>query len=135
MNLEELDANINQHDKSVEVNNADMLAAIVIIQGELRKIEKLIADNQKISQKSLNDIKDNLVNNDKNISAIPVLTANIITEKLNNVVTDINNGNVNIATLTKALNESNAAFEIYLKCWIISMVIAFVLILLLVFWR
>lgn len=135
MNLEELDANINQHDKSVEVNNADMLAALVIIQGELRKIEKLIADNQKISQKSLNDIKDNLVNNDKNISAIPVLTANIITEKLNNVVTDINNGNVNIATLTKALNESNAAFEIYLKCWIISMVIAFVLILLLVFWR
>lgn len=135
MNLDELDANINQHDKSVEVNNADMLAALVIIQGELHKIEKLIADNQKISQKSLNDIKDNLVNNDKNISAIPVLTANIITEKLNNVVTDINNGNVNIATLTKALNESNAAFEIYLKCWIISMVIAFVLILLLVFWR
>lgn len=135
MNLDELDANINQHDKSVEVNNADMLAALVIIQGELHKIEKLIADNQKISQKSLNDIKDNLVNNDKNISAIPVLTANIITEKLNNVVTDINNGNVNIATLTKALNESNAAFEIYLKCWIISMVIAFVLILLLVFWK
>lgn len=135
MNLDELDANINQHDKSVEVNNADMLAALVIIQGELHKIEKLIADNQKISQKSLNDIKDNLVNNDKNISAIPVLTANIITEKLNNVVTDINNGNVNIATLTKALNESNTAFEIYLKCWIISMVIAFVLILLLVFWR
>lgn len=135
MNLDELDANINQHDKSVEVNNADMLAALVIIQGELHKIEKLIADNQKISQKSLNDIKDNLVNNDKNISAIPVLTANIITEKLNNLVTDINNGNVNIATLTKALNESNAAFEIYLKCWIISMVIAFVLILLLVFWR
>lgn len=135
MNLDELDANINQHDKSVEVNNADMLAALVIIQGELHKIEKLIADNQKISQKSLNDIKDNLINNDKNISAIPVLTANIITEKLNNVVTDINNGNVNIATLTKALNESNAAFEIYLKCWIISMVIAFVLILLLVFWR
>lgn len=135
MDLNELDETVNQNEKHNEVSNADMLASIVIIQGELRKIEKLIADNQKISQKSLNDIKDNLVNNDKNISAIPVLTANIITEKLNNVVTDINNGNVNIATLTKALNESNAAFEIYLKCWIISMVIAFVLILLLVFWR
>lgn len=135
MNLEELDANINQPEKTVEVSNADVLASLVLIQSQIRKIEKLIADNQKISQKSLNDIKDNLVNNDKNISAIPVLTANIITEKLNNVVTDINNGNVNIATLTKALNESNAAFEIYLKCWIISMVIAFVLILLLVFWR
>ncbi len=135
MDLNELDEAVNQNEKHNEVSNADMLASIVIIQGELRKIEKLIADNQKISQKSLNDIKDNLVNNDKNISAIPVLTANIITEKLNNVVTDINNGNVNIATLTKALNESNAAFEIYLKCWIISMVIAFVLILLLVFWR
>lgn len=135
MDLNELDEAVNQNEKHNEVSNADMLASIVIIQGELHKIEKLIADNQKISQKSLNDIKDNLVNNDKNISAIPVLTANIITEKLNNVVTDINNGNVNIATLTKALNESNAAFEIYLKCWIISMVIAFVLILLLVFWR
>lgn len=135
MDLNELDEAVNQNKKHNDVSNADMLASIVIIQGELRKIEKLIADNQKISQKSLNDIKDNLVNNDKNISAIPVLTANIITEKLNNVVTDINNGNVNIATLTKALNESNAAFEIYLKCWIISMVIAFVLILLLVFWR
>lgn len=135
MDLNELDEAVNQNEKHNEVSNADMLASLIIIQSELQKIEKLIIENQKITQKSITEIKVILENHDKNISAIPVLTSNITTEKINNIASDINNGNVNIATLTKALNESNAAFEIYLKCWIISMVIAFVLILLLVFWR
>lgn len=135
MDLNELDEAVNQNEKHNEVSNADMLASLIIIQSELQKIEKLIIENQKITQKSITEIKLILENHDKNISAIPVLTSNITTEKINNIASDINNGNVNIATLTKALNESNAAFEIYLKCWIISMVIAFVLILLLVFWR
>lgn len=133
MNLDELSNEVNQTEK--EVTNTDMLASLVIIQGELRKIEKLIAENQKTNQKSIAEIKITLENHNKNISAIPVLTSNITTERINNIASDINNGNVNIAASTKALNESNAAFAIYLRCWIISMVIAFVLILLLVFWR
>lgn len=135
MNLEELDANINQPEKTVEVSNADMLASLIIIQSELQKIEKLIIENQKITQKSITEIKVILENQNKNISAIPVLTSNITNEKINNIIADMNNGNANIIASTKALNESNAAFAIYLRCWIISMVIAFVLILLLVFWR
>lgn len=135
MNLEELDANINQHDKSVEVNNADMLAALVIIQGELRKIEKLITENQKINQKSIADIKATLENHDKNISAIPVLTSNITTEKINNIASDINNGNVNVAASAKALNESNAAFRTYMYAWFASLALFFIVILFLIFGR
>lgn len=135
MNLDELGAQINQNEKEKEVTNADMLASLVIIQGELQKIEKIITENQKITQKSITEIKVTLENQNKNISAIPVLTSNITSEKINNIVADMNNGNANIIASTKALNDSNAAFAIFLKFWLVSMVIAFLLVLVLVFWR
>lgn len=135
MNLDELSNEVNQNAKQKEVTNADMLASLVIIQSELRKIEKLIADNQKTNQKSIAEIKVTLENHDKNISAIPVLTSNITTERINNIASDINNGNVNIAASTKALNESNAAFRTYMMAWIASMVIAMFIILCLIWWR
>lgn len=135
MNLDELSNEVNQTEKEKEVTNTDMLASLVIIQGELRKIEKIITENQKINQKSIADIKATLENHDKNISAIPVLTSNITTEKINNIASDINNGNVNIAASTKALEESNAAFRTYMMAWIASMVIAMFIILCLILWR
>ncbi len=135
MDLNELDEAVNQNEKHNEVSNADMLASIVIIQGELQKIEKIITENQKINQKSIADIKATLENHDKNISAIPVLTSNITTERINNIASDINNGNVNIAASTKALSESNAAFRTYMMAWIASMVIAMFIILCLILWR
>lgn len=134
MNLEELDANIKPK-KTVEVSNADVLASLILIQSQITKIEKLVSENQTINQKSIADIKATLATNDKNISAIPVLAANIITEKVNHIAAEINNSNVNIMSSTKALNESNAAFGLLLKCWIASMVVAFLLVLILVFWR
>lgn len=135
MDLNELDEAVNQNEKHNEVSNADMLASIVIIQGELQKIEKIITENQKINQKSIADIKATLENHDKNISAIPVLTSNITTEKINNIASDINNGNVNVAASAKALNESNAAFRTYMYAWFASLALFFIVILFLIFGR
>ncbi len=132
MNLEELDANINQPEKTVEVSNADMLASLIIIQSELQKIEKLISDNHKISQKSIVDINDTLLKQDKNISAIPVLTANIISAKVNDVAADINNSTNNITVAAKALNESNATFKTLIYGWCTSMLLALCIIIYLV---
>lgn len=129
MNLEELDANINQPEKTVEVSNADVLASLVLIQSQIRKIEKLVAENQTINQKSIADIKATLATNDKNISAIPVLTANIISEKVNNVAADINSSTNNIASAAKVLNESNSAFRSLIYAWIATIVVAFAIIL------
>lgn len=135
MNLDELSIEVNQNEKQKDVSNEDMLASLVLIQSQIQKIEKLISDNHKISQKSIVDINDTLLKQDKNISAIPVLTSNIITDKVNNVAAEINSSTDNIATAAKALNESNTAFKTFLQAWVGSMVIAFMLILLLVFWR
>lgn len=129
MNLEELDANINQPEKTVEVSNADVLASLVLIQSQIRKIEKLVAENQTINQKSIVDIKATLATNDKNISAIPVLAANIISEKVNNVAADINSSTNNIASAAKALDESNSAFRSLIYAWIATIVVAFAIIL------
>ena len=135
MNLDELSNEVKQNAKQKEVTNADMLASLVLIQSELRKIEKLITENQKTNQKSIAEIKVTLENHNKNISAIPVLTSNITTERINNIASDNNNGNVNITASTKALNESNAAFRTYMMAWIASMVIAMFIILCLIWWR
>ena len=135
MNLDELSIEVNQNEKQKDVSNEDMLASLVLIQSQIQKIEKLISDNHKINQKSIVDINDTLLKQDKNISAIPVLTSNIITDKVNNVAAEINSSTDNIATAAKALNESNTAFKTFLQAWVGSMVIAFMLILLLVFWR
>lgn len=135
MNLDELSNEVNQTEKEKEVTNTDMLASLVIIQGELRKIEKIITENQKINQKSIAEIKVTLENHNKNISAIPVLTSNITTERINNIASDINNGNVNITASTKALNESNAAFRTYMYAWFASLALFFIVILFLIFGR
>lgn len=136
MNLEELDANINQPEKTVEVSNADVLASLVLIQSQIRKIEKLVAENQTINQKYIADIKATLATNDKNISAIPVLAANIISEKVNNVAAEINSSTDNIATAAKALNESNTAFKTFLQAWVGSMVICLIVVIgLIIWWR
>ncbi len=129
MDLNELDEAVNQNEKHNEVSNADMLASIVIIQGELQKIEKIITENQKINQKSIADIKATLENHDKNISAIPVLTANIISDKINNAASRIDVSTNNIAVAAKALNESNSAFRVLIYAWVASMLIAFIIIL------
>ena len=135
MNLYELSNEVNHTEKQKEVTNADMLASLVLIQSHLQKIEKIINENQKNDKKAFEIINKTLEHYDKNISAIPVLTSNITCEKINNIVADMNNGNANIIASTKALKESNAAFVIFLKCWIVSMVVAFVLVLFLVCWR
>ena len=106
-----------------------MLASLVIIQGELRKIEKIITENQKTNQKSIAEIKITLNNHDKNISAIPVLTSNMITDKVNNVAADINSSTNNIASAAKALDESNSAFRSLIYAWIATIVVAFAIIL------
>lgn len=129
MNLDELSNEVNQNAKQKEVTNADMLASLIIIQGELRKIDKLIAENQKTNQKSIAEIKITLNNHDKNISAIPVLTSNMITDKVNNVATDINSSTNNIASAAKALDESNSAFRSLIYAWIATIVVAFAIIL------
>ena len=129
MNLDELSNEVNQNAKQKEVTNADMLASLIIIQGELRKIDKLIAENQKTNQKSIAEIKITLNNHDKNISAIPVLTSNMITDKVNNVAADINSSTNNIASAAKALDESNSAFRLLIYAWIATIVVAFAIIL------
>lgn len=135
MNLDELGAQINQNEKQKEVTNADMLASLVLIQSHLQKIEKIINENQKIHQKSIDNIINILQKHDKNISAIPVLTANIITDKVNDVATNVNNGTDNIATATKALNESNSAFRFFLHVWLASLALFLLITLFLIYWR
>ena len=135
MNLEELSAEVNQGDKSNEVSNADMLASLVIIQGQLQKIEKFINENQNISQKNYAEIKDILAAQDKNISAIPVLTANIISEKTNKIATQISNANDTFAKSITALNQSNVAFKTFLQVWIGTLALCLVLIIFVVLWR
>lgn len=136
MDLNELDEAVNQNEKHNEVSNADVLASLVLIQSQIRKIEKLVAENQTINQKSIADIKATLATNDKNISAIPVLTANIISEKVNNVAAEINSSTDNIATAAKALNESNTAFKTFLQAWVGSMVICLIVVIgLIIWWR
>lgn len=135
MNLNELDAEINQPEKQKEVSNADMLASLVIIQGQLQKIEKFINENQNISQKNYAEIKDILAAQDKNISAIPVLTANIISEKTNKIATQISNVNDTFAKSIIALNQSNGAFKTLLQAWLGTMALFAALTIFLIFWR
>ena len=129
MNLDELSTEINNKEKSNEVSNADMLAALVLIQSKMSDIEKSIADNAKIQQKNSQNLINNLAEQDKNISAIPVLTANIISDKINNAASRIDVSTNNIAVAAKALNESNSAFRVLIYAWVASMLIAFIIIL------
>ena len=132
MNLHDLSNDINQTEKEKEVTNADMQATLVIIQGELRKIEKIITENQKNDKKAFEVINKTLEHYDKNISAIPVLTANIISAKVNDVAADINNSTDNITVAAKALNESNATFKTLIYGWCTSMLLALCIIIYLV---
>lgn len=132
MDLNELDEAVNQNKKHNDVSNADVLAALVLIQGQLRTIEKIIIENDKTDQKSIVDIKATLATHDKNISAIPVLTANIISAKVNDVAADINNSTNNITVAAKALNESNATFKTLIYGWCTSMLLALCIIIYLV---
>ena len=132
MNLDELGAQINQNEKQKEVSNTDMLAALIIIQSKLSDIEKSIADNTKIQQKNSQNIINNMETQNKNISAIPVLTANIISAKVNDVAAEINNSTDNITVAAKALNESNATFKTLIYGWCTSMLLALCIIIYLV---
>ena len=132
MDLNELDEVVNQNKKHNDVSNADVLAALVLIQGQLRTIEKIIIENDKTDQKSIVDIKATLATHDKNISAIPVLTANIISAKVNDVAAEINNSTDNITVAAKALNESNATFKTLIYGWCTSMLLALCIIIYLV---
>lgn len=132
MDLNELDEAVNQNKKHNDVSNADVLAALVLIQGQLRTIEKIIIENDKTDQKSIVDIKATLATHDKNISAIPVLTANIISAKVNDVAAEINNSTDNITVAAKALNESNATFKTLIYGWCTSMLLALCIIIYLV---
>ena len=132
MDLNELDEVVNQNKKHNDVSNADVLAALVLIQGQLRTIEKIIIENDKTDQKSIVDIKATLATHDENISAIPVLTANIISAKVNDVAAEINNSTDNITVAAKALNESNATFKTLIYGWCTSMLLALCIIIYLV---
>lgn len=132
MNLNELSTEINNKEKSNEVSNADMLAALIIIQSKLSDIEKSIADNTKIQQKNSQNIINTMETQNKNISAIPVLTANIISAKVNDVAAEINNSTDNITVAAKALNESNATFKTLIYGWCTSMLLALCIIIYLV---
>jgi hypothetical protein len=132
MNLDELGAQINQNEKQKEVSNTDMLAALIIIQSKLSDIEKSIADNTKIQQKNSQNIINTMETQNKNISAIPVLTANIISAKVNDVAAEINNSTDNITVAAKALNESNATFKTLIYGWCTSMLLALCIIIYLV---
>lgn len=129
MDLNQLCNDINQNDKAKEVSNADMLAALILIQSRISKIENNIAENHKIQLKKYEEISNILATQDKNISAIPVLTANIISQKVNNVAAEINSSTNNIASATKALNESNLSFRSLIYAWIATIVVAFAIIL------
>lgn len=132
MDLNQLSNDINQNDKAKEVSNADMLAALIIIQSKLSDIEKSIADNTKIQQKNSQNIINTMETQNKNISAIPVLTANIISAKVNDVAAEINNSTDNITVAAKALNESNATFKTLIYGWCTSMLLALCIIIYLV---
>lgn len=132
MDLNQLSNDINQNDKAKEVSNADMLAALIIIQSKLSDIEKSIADNTKIQQKNSQNIINTMETQNKNISAIPVLTANIISAKVNDVAAEINNSTNNITVAAKALNESNATFKTLIYGWCTSMLLALCIIIYLV---
>lgn len=132
MNLDELSTEINNKEKSNEVSNADMLAALILIQSKISDIEKSIADNTKIQQKNSQNIINTMETQNKNISAIPVLTANIISAKVNDVAADINNSTDNITVAAKALNESNATFKTLIYGWCTSMLLALCIIIYLV---
>lgn len=135
MNLNELDAEINQPEKQKEVSNADVLASLVLIQSQLQKIEKTISENQKISQKNYAEITNKLTAQDKNISAIPVLTANIITDKTDKIVPQINEASDTFNKAITALNQSNVAFKTFLQVWIGTLALCLVLIIFFVLWR
>lgn len=135
MNLDELSAEVNQNEKPKEVSNADMLASLVIIQGQLQKIEKFINENQNISQKNYTEITNKLAAYDKNISAIPVLSANIISEKTDKIAPQISNASDTFSKAIAALNQSNAAFKTLLQAWLGTMALFAVLIIFLIFWR
>lgn len=135
MNLDELSAEVNQNEKPKEVSNADMLASLVIIQSQLQKIEKMISESQKVNQKNYSEIKDILANHEKNISAIPVLTANIISEKTDKIVPQLNEASNTFSNAIAALNQSNAAFKTLLHAWIGTMALCLVLIIGLIIWR
>lgn len=132
MDLNQLSNDINQNDKAKEVSNADMLAALIIIQSKLSNIEKSIADNTKFQQKNSQNIINTMETQNKNISAIPVLTANIISAKVNDVAAEINNSTNNITVAAKALNESNATFKTLIYGWCTSMLLALCIIIYLV---
>ena len=135
MNLDELSAEVNLSEKPKEVSNADMLASLVIIQSQLQKCEKVLYDNQKVNQKNYAEIKDILASHDKNISAIPVLTANIITDKTDKIVPQINEASNTFGNAIAALNQSNVAFKTFLQVWIGTLALCLVLIISFVLWR
>lgn len=135
MDLSELDAKLSQNEKQNEVSNADVLASLVLIQSQLQKIEKLISENQKIGQKNYAEINDKLATFDKNISAIPVLTANIITDKTDKIVPRISEASDTFGKAITGLNQSNTVFKTLMQAWIASMALCFVLVLFLIFWR
>lgn len=135
MDLNELSEAVNQKNEKNEVSNADVLASLVLIQSQISKIEKIIAENQKINQKNYADTADKFAAFDKNISAIPVLTANIITEKTDKIVPQISNATDTFNAAIAALNTSNAAFKTLLQAWIGTMALCIILIIGLVIWR
>ena len=135
MNLDELSHEVNQNEKQNEVSNADMLASLVLIQGQLQKIEKIVSENQKFSQKNYDEINDRLAAFDKNISAIPVLTANIVTEKTDKIAPQISTATDTFNAAIAALNESNNAFKTFLQVWLASLALFAILIIVLILWR
>lgn len=135
MDLNQLSNDINQNDKAKEVSNADMLAALILIQSRISKIENNITENHKIQLKKYEEISNILATQDKNISAIPVLTANIIAEKTDKITPQISNANETFSSAIGALNQSNSLFKTFLQLWIASMALFFVFIIIFLIWR
>lgn len=135
MNLDELSADINKKEKPNEVSNADVLAALILIQSKLAKIENSITENNKIELKKYEEINKILAAQNKNISAIPVLTANIIAEKTDKITPQISNANETFSSAIGALNQSNSLFKTFLQLWIASMALFFVFIIIFLIWR
>lgn len=135
MDLDELSADINKKEKPNEVSNADVLAALILIQSKLAKIENSITENNKIELKKYEEINKILAAQNKNISAIPVLTANIIAEKTDKITPQISNANETFSTAIGSLNQSNSLFKTFLQLWIASMALFFVFIIIFLIWR
>lgn len=135
MDLDELSADINKKEKPNEVSNADVLAALILIQSKLAKIENSITENNKIELKKYEEINKILAAQNKNISAIPVLTANIIAEKTDKITPQISNANETFSSAIGALNQSNSLFKTFLQLWIASMALFFVFIIIFLIWR